>query len=256
MKTYIITMNVEEPLAKRAAEVLTGEMFHGGGKWPAILDQVSDFLSDKGFPPGIAQEATEVAEYVRHTTASDNWPSEEVNLYATAVFSNEPPSVEQWFGYYQNPSFRQGLSQEQAEKIFRTVLPATAVSYGLLAGLLEDYCLYQPEDLILLPNHTDVPGFDDLSYLLKDKDGVAENFEVYAEAFTAKELSWLYERNRDTVNRWLADQQVDLLELAEEHVGEDVCLAVTVLWATATINTYFQMYKQRTGCGITTPVVI
>lgn len=156
---------------------------------------------------------------------------------------------------YRKLHFRNRIGRAEKEEIFRTVLPPDDISYELLQSLWARHDAPKPEDFILLRNHTDVPGFDDLSYLLKDKDNIAENYEVYVEELTAKELSWLYDHNRDSVNRWLADQQVDLSELAKEH--DDVCQAVTVMWAIATMDTYFQMYGYRNrGGGADRPVVI
>lgn len=253
METYIVNMDVDEERAEEAANLLTGEVFPGG-KFPALLDQIGDFLRNWDFPPGMAVSADRVTDFRNQCTVSDNWPSRECNCFVAVVFVEDPLSVGKWMEAYRKPHFRNQIGNDEKEEIFRTVLPPDAISYELLQSLWTAHGAPEPEDLILLRNHTDVPGFDDLSYLLKDKDNIQENYEVYVEELTAKELSWLYEHNRDSVNRWLADQQVDLGELSKEH--DDVCQAVTVTWANATMNTYFQMCGYRNGCGPDRPVVI
>lgn len=242
MKTLIITMSVEEELAEAAAIALNGQTFPVSQRWPALLDQISDFLSDKGYPPGIAADATEVSEYIHQNTVSDNWPSRDSNIFTAVVFADEPLPVARWIEEFRRAGFVNSLTIEERVEIFRTVLKNTdSVSYETLSALVEECIGTEPEDFILLRNHTDVPGFDDISYLLKDKDSVETNCELYVEAFSYRELSWLYEHNRDTINRWIADQQVDLLELSEEGDSGNVIRDVTVMWAKATIDTYLQM---------------
>lgn len=237
MKTYIVSMNVDEERAEEAANLLTGEVFPGG-KFPALLDQVNDFLRSRGFPPGMAANADKVTDFRNLCTISNNWPSRECNNFVAVVFVEDTLSVERWMESYRKPYFRNRISSAEKEEIFSTVLSPDAISYELIHSLWARHGTPEPEDLILLRNNIDVPGFDDLSYLLKDKDNIEENYEVYVKELTAKELAWLYEHNRDSVNRWLADQQVDLSVLAKEN--DNACQAVTVLWATATINTYFR----------------
>lgn len=244
MKTLIITMSVEEELAEAAALALNGQTFHVSQRWPALLDQISDFLSDKGYPPGIAADATEVSEYIHQNTVSDNWPSRDSNIFTAVVFADEPISVEKWMDYFQEGSFSDKLSREQAETVFRSVLPAESIRYELLKALLDDYEVYQPEDLMLLPDNTDVPGFDDLSYLLKNCDWNEGNVRQIIDSWSETDLRWLYERNRDTVNRWLSDQQLHLFELSDSLIESgNLCQIITRRWAEATADTFFQLAK-------------
>lgn len=243
MKTYLIHMNVEETLAKDAAMTLNGQVFPSGGKWPALLDRVSGFLTDKGFPQGIVVDAIEATAFVSQALQSDWWPSKDANQYVAIVLVDEPPTVEQWLKRYDDPSFRETLSREQAEKIFRTVLPADAIDYEQLAALLKEQHLHNPEDLLLLPNDTDVPGFDDISYLLKDVYWELGQPEFLSH-LTNSDLRWLYERNRDTINRWMADQQIHLFELSiQNDCSEDLCHQLTQQWAKATFCTYAQLQR-------------
>lgn len=52
MQTYIITMDMENELSEAAAGALNGHFFTCPQNYQAIWDQVSDYLSDKGFPRG------------------------------------------------------------------------------------------------------------------------------------------------------------------------------------------------------------
>nr|WP_231410385.1 hypothetical protein [Neisseria meningitidis] len=63
MQTYIITMDMENELSEAAASALNGRFFTCPQNYQAIWDQVSDYLSDKGFPHGIAQDVFEAVEY-------------------------------------------------------------------------------------------------------------------------------------------------------------------------------------------------
>ena len=69
-------------------------------------------------------------------------------------------------------------------------------------------------DLILIPNRTDVAGFDDLTYLLRSVDWTADNFKQHLARLKQTDLLWLYKRNLTTINQWMAENQVDLLDMA------------------------------------------
>ena len=85
MQTYIITMDMENELSEAAASALNGRFFACPQNYQAIWDQVSDYLSDKGFPHGIAQDVFEAVEYFAQNFHSENWPSKDLNLFAAAV---------------------------------------------------------------------------------------------------------------------------------------------------------------------------
>ena len=180
MQTYIITMDMEDELSEAAASALNGCFFTCPQNYQAILDQVTDYLSDKSFPPGIAKDVFEVVEYFAQNFHSENWPSKDLNLFAAAV------SVE-----------------------------------------------YSVED----------QGCADLLHLLRNKDDVEASFEDYVEDLTGKDLQWVYGRNLDAVNLWLAESRTDLFDLLETQ--ENLAEVVTVLWAKAVLGKYFDKYVRN-----------
>ncbi len=165
MKTYIISMNVDEELAEDAALALNGQVFTLSNKWSNLLAQVSEFLSNKGFPLGIAVEFSEVSEYFAHNLLSENWPYRDGNVFAASVTVNEP----------------------EINK-----------------------------------------GCADLLHLLTEKVCVESNFGLYVDYLTGKDLQWLYSRNKDEINLWLAESRTDLFELLESD--RNVADIVTVSW--------------------------
>ncbi|CWP44082.1 Uncharacterised protein [Neisseria meningitidis] len=180
MQTYIITMDMENELSEAAASALNGRFFTCPQNYQAIWDQVSDYLSDKGFPHGIAQDVFEAVEYFTQNFHSENWPSKDLNLFAAAV------------------------SVEHA---------------------VEDQ------------------GCADLLHLLRNKDDVEASFEDYVQDLTGKDLQWVYGRNRDAVNHWLAESRTDLFDLLESQ--ENLAEVVTVLWAKALLGKYFDKYGRN-----------
>lgn len=180
MQTYIITMDMENELSEAAASALNGRFFTCPQNYQAIWDQVSDYLSDKGFPHGIAQNVFEAVEYFTQNFHSENWPSKDLNLFAAAV------------------------SVEHA---------------------VEDQ------------------GCADLLHLLRNKDDVEASFEDYVQDLTGKDLQWVYGRNRDAVNHWLAESRTDLFDLLESQ--ENLAEVVTVLWAKALLGKYFDKYGRN-----------
>lgn len=72
MQTYIITMDMENDLSEAAASALNGRFFACPQNYQAIWDQVSDYLSDKGFPHGIAKDVFEAVEYFAQNLHSEN----------------------------------------------------------------------------------------------------------------------------------------------------------------------------------------
>lgn len=180
MQTYIITMDMENELSEAAASALNGHFFACPQNYQVIWDQVSDYLSDKGFPHGIAQDVFEAVEYFAQNFHSENWPSKDLNLFAAAV------SVE-----------------------------------------------HSVED----------QGCADLLHLMKNKADVEASFEDYVEDLTGKDLQWVYGRNRDAVNLWLAESRTDLFDLLETQ--ENLAEVVTVLWAKAVLEKYFNKYGRN-----------
>lgn len=180
MQTYIITMDMENELSEAAVSALNGRFFTCPQNYQAIWDQVSDYLSDKGFPHGIAQDVFEAVEYFTQNFHSENWPSKDLNLFAAAV------------------------SVEHA---------------------VEDQ------------------GCADLLHLLRNKDDVEASFEDYVQDLTGKDLQWVYGRNRDAVNHWLAESRTDLFDLLESQ--ENLAEVVTVLWAKALLGKYFDKYGRN-----------
>lgn len=180
MQTYIITMDMENELSEVAVSALNGRFFTCPQNYQAIWDQVSDYLSDKGFPHGIAQDVFEAVEYFTQNFHSENWPSKDLNLFAAAV------------------------SVEHA---------------------VEDQ------------------GCADLLHLLRNKDDVEASFEDYVQDLTGKDLQWVYGRNRDAVNHWLAESRTDLFDLLESQ--ENLAEVVTVLWAKALLGKYFDKYGRN-----------
>ena len=180
MQTYIITMDMEDELSEAAASALNGCFFTCPQNYQAILDQVTDYLSDKSFPPGIAKDVFEVVEYFAQNFHSENWPSKDLNLFAAAV------SVE-----------------------------------------------HSVED----------QGCADLLHLLRNKDDVEVSFEDYVEDLTDKDLKWVYGRNLDAVNLWLAESRTDLFDLLE--TPENLAEVVTILWAKAVLGKYFNKYVRN-----------
>lgn len=180
MQTYIITMDMENELSEAAASALNGRFFTCPQNYQAIWDQVSDYLSDKGFPHGIAQDVFEAVEYFAQNLHSENWPSKDLNLFAAVV----------------------------------------SVTHSV-----EDQ------------------GCADLLHLLRNKDDVEASFEDYVEDLTGKDLQWVYGRNRDAVNLWLAESRTDLFDLLETQ--ENLAEVVTVLWAKAVLGKYFDKYGRN-----------
>lgn len=180
MQTYIITMDMENELSQEAAEALNGQCFTCPRNYSAVWDQVSDYLSSKGFPHGIDQNVFEVADYFAQNLKSDNWPSSDLNRFAAAVSVEHP---------------------------------------------VEDQ------------------GCADLLHLLRNKDDIESCFEDYVEYLTGKDLQWLYGRNRDAVNLWLAESRTDLFDLLETQ--ENLAEVVTVLWAKAVLEKYFDRYDRN-----------
>ena len=180
MQTYIITMDMENEMSEAAAGALNGQFFACPQNYQAIWDQVSDILSDKGFPHGIAQDVFEAVEYFAQNFHSENWPSKDLNLFAAAVSVEHP---------------------------------------------VEDQ------------------GCADLLHLLRNKDDVEASFEDYVEHLTGKDLQWIYGRNRDSVNLWLAESRTDLFDLLETQ--ENLAEVVTVLWAKAVLGKYFDKYGRN-----------
>lgn len=180
MKTYIISMNVDEELAEDAALALNGQVFTLSNKWSNVLAQVSEFLSNKGFPLGIAVEFSEVSEYFAHNLLSENWPYRDGNVFAASVTVNEP----------------------EINK-----------------------------------------GCADLLHLLKEKVCVESNFGLYVDYLTGKDLQWLYSRNKDEINLWLAESRTDLFELLESD--RNVADIVTVSWAKDELGKYFKQYGRN-----------
>lgn len=180
MQTYIITMDMEDELSEAAASALNGCFFTCPQNYQAILDQVTDYLSDKSFPPGIAKDVFEAIEYFAQNFHSENWPSKDLNLFAAAV------SVE-----------------------------------------------HSVED----------QGCADLLHLLRNKDDVEVSFEDYVEDLTGKDLKWVYGRNLDAVNLWLAESRTDLFDLLETQ--ENLAEVVTILWAKAVLGKYFNKYVRN-----------
>ena len=180
MQTYIITMDMEDELSEAAASALNGCFFTCPQNYQAILDKVTDYLSDKSFPPGIAKDVFEVVEYFAQNFHSENWPSKDLNLFAAAV------SVE-----------------------------------------------HSVED----------QGCADLLHLLRNKDDVEVSFEDYVEDLTGKDLKWVYGRNLDAVNLWLAESRTDLFDLLE--TPENLAEVVTILWAKAVLGKYFNKYVRN-----------
>ena len=66
-------------------------------------------------------------------------------------------------------------------------------------------------------------------HLLKEKVCVESNFGLYVDYLTGKDLQWLYSRNKDEINLWLAESRTDLFELLESD--RNVADIVTVSWA-------------------------
>lgn len=86
-------------------------------------------------------------------------------------------------------------------------------------------------------------GCADLLHLLRNKDDVEASFEDYVEDLTGKDLQWVYGRNRDAVNLWLAESRTDLFDLLETQ--ENLAEVVTVLWAKTVLGKYFDKYGRN-----------
>lgn len=95
-------------------------------------------------------------------------------------------------------------------------------------------------------SHTE-QSLDDLLHLLKGCVCPEEDFEVFVEAFTDKDLQWLYARNRDAVNCWLTDSRIDLFELC--NTGDNIANVVTVLWAKAVLKDHFYLKSRKDLLG-------
>ncbi len=83
----------------------------------------------------------------------------------------------------------------------------------------------------------------DLLHLLRNKDDVEASFEDYVEELTGKDLQWVYGRNRDAVNLWLAESRTDFFDLLETQ--ENLAEVVTVLWAKAVLGKFFDKYGRN-----------
>lgn len=80
-------------------------------------------------------------------------------------------------------------------------------------------------------------------HLLKEKVCVESNFGLYVDYLTGKDLQWLYSRNKDEINLWLAESRTDLFELLESD--RNVADIVTVSWAKDELGKYFKQYGRN-----------
>ena len=68
MQTYIITMDMEDELSEAAASALNGFFFTCPQNYQAILDQVTDYLSDKSFHPVLPKMSSKRSSISRKTS--------------------------------------------------------------------------------------------------------------------------------------------------------------------------------------------
>ncbi len=130
--------------------------------------------------------------------------------------------------------------------MFTGILPGSSdICYRLLNDLLCNYACDEPDmDFILIPNRPDVAGFDDLSYLLRSVDWTADNFKQHLARLKQTDLLWLYKRNLTTINQWMAENQVDLLDMATvlypdtEDPESHVCIAGASMGAQFDVSVY------------------
>ena len=247
MKAYIVWMNTEYELAEEAAIAINGHTISALQDEKTGEEAVKAYLAIHGYSPDALDMLEEAAAYFADHNLSGRSANRAEGLYNCVVFVDGPVTAEQWVQFARSLDFHSNISVDMAQEVFTGILPGSSdICYRLLNDLLCNYACDEPDmDFILIPNRPDVAGFDDLSYLLRSVDWTADNFKQHLARLKQTDLLWLYKRNLTTINQWMAENQVDLLDMAtvlypDTEDPESMCASLVHQWAHSLMYRYTQ----------------
>lgn len=232
-QTYIVWMNEEYEQAEEAAQALLGQTIPVLPPGKTLEQAVCDYLTLAGHPACALAAVQPVTEYILNENTVEATPCRSVNCYNSVVFVEQALTAEQWQAIRKHPGLYEGMTADEARSVFLNVLPGSCdITHSQLDTLLSHYaCDRQELDFILLPNQPDLAGFDDVSYLLRDVSWQEDGYKRHVDGLGEMDLKWLYARNATSINRWMAEAEVNLLDAAEvlyPHAGGTRLLAELV----------------------------
>lgn len=247
MKSYIVWFDELYEAAEEAAAAINGQTIplkHGRSKEQAVTDLLRLF----DYSPSAVAMLEAVDEFIADHNLYGRSANRSENCYNCVVFLEDTITAEQWLDFFNADDFNSKVTPDEAATVFTNILHGSSdINYHLLDQLLRNYACDEAElDFVLIPNRPDLAGFDDLSYLLRSVSWTTDNYRLHLERLCRTDLLWLYKRNLTTINQWMAEQNVDLLNTVEMLYPEveDKLVEAETICASLVLNwTYNLMYR-------------
>lgn len=222
---YIIWFNSDYDYDKllSAFELVNGKVYEGNGDDTWLLDMVNADLKQKGFEPDTVSSVLTLEQYLVNENLHDITPTKHANKHSAAVYTHTPMDCMDWIDFFRREDFHHRVKPDYCIEVFSGVLHGSAdVTYEMFNDICARYGV-SDDDPPLVLRDSSVPGYTDIVYLLKDRPCQSDRSEqmfIYMQQLDREDLRWLYRRNVEAINRWMAQTKLDLWGYADEG-GEE-----------------------------------
>ena len=121
-----------------------------------------------------------------------------------------------WIDFFRREDFHHRVKPGYCNEVFSGVLHGSSdVTYQAFIDVCSNYGRSE-EDPPLVLKDSSVPGYTDIAYLLKDHCYYPDDVPVLMQQLDREDLRWLYRRNVEAINRWMAQTKLDLWGYADE----------------------------------------
>lgn len=206
-----------------AFELVNGKVYEGNGDDTWLLDMVNADLKQKGFEPDTVSSVLTLEQYLVNENLHDITPTKHANKHSAAVYTHTPMDCMDWIDFFRREDFHHRVKPDYCIEVFSGVLHGSAdVTYEMFNDICARYGV-SDDDPPLVLRDSSVPGYTDIVYLLKDRPCQSDRSEqmfIYMQQLDREDLRWLYRRNVEAINRWMAQTKLDLWGYADEG-GEE-----------------------------------
>lgn len=222
---YIIWFNSDYDYDKllSAFELVNGKVYEGNGDDTWLLDMVNVDLKQKGFEPDTVSSVLTLEQYLVNENLHDITPTKHANKHSAVVYTHTPMDCMDWIDFFRREDFHHRVKPDYCNEVFSGVLHGSAdVTYEMFNDICARYGV-SDDDPPLVLRDSSVPGYTDIAYLLKDRPCQSDRSEqmfIYMQQLDREDLRWLYRRNVEAINRWMAQTKLDLWGYADEG-GEE-----------------------------------
>ena len=199
-----------------AFDLVNGQVYEGNGDDKWLLDMVNTDLKQEGFEADAASSVMTLEQYLANENLHGITPAKQANKHSAVVYIHTPMDCTDWIDFFRREDFHHRVKPDYCNEVFSGVLHGSSdVTYQAFIDVCSNYGRSE-EDPPLVLKDSSVPGYTDIAYLLKDHCYYPDDVPVLMQQLDREDLRWLYRRNVETINRWMAQTKLDLWGYADE----------------------------------------